>query len=188
VKLFTQKSLMIGAVSLSLAFGIAGFTINTARADTSTTIPAGTIHGCIILKDNRALQDVYLNNNAGTTCPSDTYQAIWSITGPAGPAGPAGPTGPPGPATAGSNGLDVITFTYQNQTEDEGYVSCPASNPYLLGDGYTLPNDTYITSFSVITAAPIPAEYPAGTIYIQTSYANGAVGNPGYEVELICSK
>lgn len=111
------------------ALALASSGAPATHAATAATIPAGTIHGCIVLNGSRQLEDVYLSNTAGTACPKGTVQAIWSVTGPKGATGatgpkgatgPAGPQGPAGPAGPAGTPLTVTAVTSLTGRPDSG--------------------------------------------------------------------
>lgn len=60
------------------ALAIASGTLGAlASAGAATSLPPGTIHGCIYLSKNRTLEAVYTDPTKGTTCPKGTVQAVW---------------------------------------------------------------------------------------------------------------
>lgn len=90
------------------------------------------------------MERVYTSPSQGTTCPSGSFQVIWSITGPKGATGATGPagakgatgaTGPQGPAgpqgPPGTSAIDSVTATFNLTGRDvsgNGTGTCAASS------------------------------------------------------------
>lgn len=115
---------VIAAAGAALA--LAAATATSTLAATSTAIPPGTLHGCVV-GTSRVLENVYANNTNGTTC-AQGFQAVW----------PAGPDSDPQPQqqvlTAGPGGL-AVTIQTSAAGAGQAVITCPAGFPYALGGG-----------------------------------------------------
>jgi len=75
-------------------------------------------------------------HRTGPKCPRGYTSLIWNVQGPRGLRGSQGPAGP---STAGLAGLDVTTAMATNANGGNAAVAvCPASQPYVIGGGYSL--------------------------------------------------
>jgi hypothetical protein len=160
----------IGVV-VAATIAITGATTGALVANAATSIPSGTIHGCVQLTNGvRALEYVYTNPDNHTSCPKGMMLVVWSITGPkgatgpTGPAGPAGPQGNPGVTTAGPSGLNVVeVIASGGQYATMETAQCPASNPYLLGGGGTGGGAAMLTDSGtesyVLNGSVMPAQW-----------------------------
>jgi hypothetical protein len=140
--LITRKSILTAVAAAALIATGGGYALaSSSKPATPASIPPGTIHGCVILNGTRTMEDVYSNPSQGTTCPSGSFQVIWSITGPKGATGPAGPqgatgatgaTGPQGPAgPPGTSAIESVTATFNLTGRDvsgNGTGTCAASS------------------------------------------------------------
>lgn len=105
-----------------------------------TTIPPGTIHGCVDTSGSRALTSVYTSNTNGTTCPAGSMQIIF----------------PKGPTSAGPNGLDLQAVTGSGAAATD-VATCPADHPYVISGGFTVESGG-----PVISSQPQTSVLPQG--------------------------
>jgi hypothetical protein len=98
-------------------------------------------------------------------------------TGPTGPSGPSGPSGPPGPAGLSSIGRVTHDFTALWGINVGVHVSCPGSNPRVIGGGAQIRDKPGFPGSS--NASYVPYSFPAGTgtweVWVRTS---GSIDNP----------
>lgn len=151
-----MKAAVAGVAVAGVSFGA------LAAAGAATSLPAGTIHGCVYLHSNRTLEGVYTDPAKGTTCPAGTFQVVWGVQGPAGPQGPQGPAGPAGPP--GQNA--ILTVSAQTQVSN-----WPESGGWA-NDAYT--RDVTITRQHASPAADCGASATQCWFYTETLGDNGS--------------
>jgi hypothetical protein len=160
------------------AFALASSGAPATHAAVATTIPAGTIHGCIVLNGSRQLEDVYLSSTAGTTCPKNTVQAIWSVTGPAGPkgaTGATGPAGPQGPAGPAGGPLTVTSVINVSNDPDSSSNAEPSDSGFPAG---TWAVDTLTETWSVTRHSAVDAS-DCGPSAVTCYFYTGSVSDTG---------
>ena len=69
--------------------GSGGYALAADAAPAASSIPAGTLHGCVS-GSTRVMEHVYESNTSGTVCPSGSFLVYWGVTGPKGAPGPSG--------------------------------------------------------------------------------------------------
>lgn len=108
---FTDKWMRIAIPAVILVGGSLG----ALSAGAATSLPSGSIHGCVYFSQGRVLKDVYTNPSNHITCPKGTMLVWWNQTGPQGLKGDTGPQGPAGPSD-----LSVTATTAVNNRDDSG--------------------------------------------------------------------
>jgi hypothetical protein len=79
----------VAGAAVALAASGGGYALAADAAPAATSIPAGTLHGCVS-GSTRVLERVYESNTSGTVCPSGSFLVYWGVTGPKGAPGSSG--------------------------------------------------------------------------------------------------
>ena len=168
-----------------------------AAAGAATSIPAGTIHGCVT-GTTRTLEHVYVNPTNGTTCPKGSFLVYWNQQGPQGPQGPAGQNAiltvtaqtvvfnwPEGSGWATDNFTRQVTISREHAApaSDCGAsaTSCWFYTETLADNGHSAPVDGHASpngsSSDTITAAHITGISMTGGGKLEF-YASSNAPNP----------
>ena len=163
----------------ALAAGLAATGLGVANA--VSTIPPGTLHGCIT-GTTRTLEHVYANPSSGTTCAKSNL--VWWPNG----ADKDQPltTGPPGLATT------VVSNTARNSV----LAQCPAAEPFVVGGGGGDETSSGIPlsvsdPWDITHGTPLSGIEQIGGLYgweVVTSVINGNDANNLVTAFAICAK
>ena len=86
-----KRSGIIAAAGAAVALAASGggYALAADAAPAASSIPAGTLHGCVS-GSTRVMEHVYESNTSGTVCPSGSFLVYWGVTGPKGAPGTSG--------------------------------------------------------------------------------------------------
>jgi hypothetical protein len=150
-------------ITLTLSLGAAvGMALGgLAAGDAATALPAGTVHGCVNLHNNRTLDHVYTLPDRGTSCPAGEFLVYW----PAKPSASAPDT----------NGSLAGSWTLANPTARTSIGGPIQANGTDLGT-LTLPAGKYLINanamFTRTAAEPDgPDTFPELTVWQGTTWA-----------------
>jgi hypothetical protein len=71
-----RTGVLVAASAAVAIFGGGMVATAAIQATSATALPPHTLHGCVT-SGNRVLQNVYVSNTAGLTCPTGTFQVVW---------------------------------------------------------------------------------------------------------------